>query len=475
MIFWVDPENPTAGKAISLQRLEGKAFELSPKYHEATSLIDGKANTALFEEHTAEEAAGYCKSLGEGWYLPAVRELHELFAAYNGVGYGEDGFTNAIPDAISDREKQARAAFDKLLTDLGGTIINKAAATGNGESYWSSTENEDGTKARYIRFGKWAEDAGNKTGTSRFVRCMFHVGDFKVPEEPATISLSTQSIALEAEAGSAGATTVTSNKDLSTIAVVIADPSWVGYAVADGVVTFTASSANETDAIRSTTATITVGAGENTATATVTISQAKKITVEPWKLGEVVPDTDKSTGGIVVWVDPTDGTRAKIVSMKREKVAWGAVDVEFGLADTDGAANTAKIAAHEKASTCTILAWVQALGEGWYIPSKDEVIAFYDYYNKNHSAQKNVEDLPAEERAQRDAVEAIFAAAGADPVNANGELTGGAATGSGESYWTSNEKSIDKAVYIRFGKFNNDGSTKTSTSRYARGMRVVKK
>lgn len=475
MIFWVDPENPTVGKAISLQRLEGKAFELTAKYHEATSLIDGKANTALFEEHTAEEAAGYCKSLGEGWYLPAVRELHELFAAYNGVGFGEDGFTNAVPDAISDREKQARAAFDKLLTDLGGTIINKAAATGNGDSYWSSTENEDGTKARYIRFGKWAEDAGDKTKTGRFVRCMFHVGDFKVPEEPATISLSTQSIALEAEAGSAGATTVTSNKDLSTIAVVIADPSWVGYAVADGVVTFTASSANETDAIRSTTATITVGAGENTATATVTISQAKKITVEPWKLGEVVPDTDKSKGGIVVWVDPTDGTRAKIVSMKREKIAWGVVDVEFGLADTDGAVNTAKIAAHEKASTCTILAWVQALGEGWYIPSKDEVIAFYDYYNKNHSTKDKVENLPAEERAQRDAVEAIFAAAGADPVNANGELTGGAATGTGESYWTSNEKGIDKAIYVRFGSFNNDGSTKTSTSRYARGMRVVKK
>nr|MBE6191186.1 hypothetical protein [Rikenellaceae bacterium] len=480
MIFWVDPENPTAGKAISLQRLEGKAFELSPKYHEATSLIDGKANTALFEEHTAEEAAGYCKSLGEGWYLPAVRELHELFAAYNGVGYGEDGFTNAVPDAISDREKQARAAFDKLLTDLGGTIINKAAATGNGESYWSSTENEDGTKARYIRFGKWAEDAGNKTGTSRFVRCMFHVGDFKVPEEPTTIKLSTQSIALEAEAGSAGATTVTSNKDLSTIAVVIADPSWVGYAVADGVVTFTASSANETDAIRSTTATITVGAGENTATATVTISQAKKITVEPWKLGEVVPDTDKSKGGIVVWVDPTDGTRAKIVSMKREKIAWGSMEVAFGIGDAEGAVNTAKIAAHEQASTCTILAWVQALGEGWFIPSKDELTAFYDYYNGGHSGTAvNTESISQAEKDQRDAVEAVFAAAGADPVNANGELTGSAATGSGESYWTSNEKSGNSATqvfYVRFGKFaNNSQSNKDSSSRYARGMRVVKK
>lgn len=481
MIFWVDPENPTTGKAISLQRLEGKAFELTMKFHEATSLIDGKANTALFEEHTAEEAAGYCKSLGEGWYLPARYELHELFAAYNGVGFGEDGFTDANPEAISDREKQARAAFDKLLTDLGGSIINHKAENDSGDSYWSSTESE-AEKAWVVRFGKWADAAYKKSGTTRFVRCMYQVGDFVVPEEPTTISLSTQSIALEAEAGSAGTTTVTSNKDLSTIAVVIADPSWVGYAVADGVVTFTASSANETDAIRSTTATITVGAGENTATATVTISQAKKITVEPWKLGEVVPDTDKSKGGIVVWVDPTDGTRAKIVSMKREKIAWGTEESEtfhFGTPTSgdEGSEVMAIIAAHEKASTCTIMAWAQALGEGWYIPTRSELTLFYDYYNTNHSVKDNVENLPAEERAQRDAVEKIFADAGADPVNANGELTGGAATGSGESYWTINEKSDGiKAFYVRFGKFGNDlQEYKSKNNRWARGMRVVKK
>ena len=480
MIFWVDPENPTAGKAISLQRLEGKAFELTMKFHEATSLIDGKANTALFEEHTAEEAAGYCKSLGEGWYLPARYELHELFAAYNGVGFGEDGFTNAVPDAISDREKQARAAFDKLLTDLGGTIINKAAATGNGDSYWSSTES-DAENAWSVRFGKWADAAYKKSGTGRFVRCMFHVGDFKVPEEPATISLSTQSIALEAEAGSAGATTVTSNKDLSTIAVVIADPSWVGYAVADGVVTFTASSANETDAIRSTTATITVGAGENTATATVTISQAKKIAVEPWKLGDVVADTDKSKGGIVVWVDPTDGTRAKIVSMKREKIAWGDNTFHFGTPTNadEGSDVMAIIAAHEKASTCTIMAWAQALGEGWYIPTRSELTLFYDYYNGNHSLKVNIEALPTEEKAQRDAVEKVFADAGADPIctNADGTASGSAVTGAGESYWTINEKSDGiKAFYVRFGKFGNDlQEDKTKSNRWARGMRVVKK
>ncbi len=247
--------------------------------------------------------------------------------------------------------------------------------------------------------------------------------------------------------------------------------------------TFTASSANETNDIRSTTATITVGTGEVTATATVSISQAKKIAVEPWKLGEVVADTDKSQGGIVVWVDPTDGTRAKIVSCKREKIAWGTDNTfHFGTPTNgdEGSEVMAIIAAHEKASTCTIMAWAQALGEGWYIPTRSELTNFYDYYNGNHSTQANIETLPAEELAQRDAVEKIFADAGADPVCAATDdptVTGAKVTGNGESYWTINEKSDGiQAFYVRFGKYGNDlQGDKTKANRYARGMRVVVK
>lgn len=481
MIFWVDPENPTVGKAVSLQRLEGKAFELSMKDHGATSLIDGKANTALYAEHTAEEAAGYCVAMGEGWYLPAREELAELFDVYNGVAHSDPSFVAVNTTDLTEAEKMARARFDKLLTDLGGVIINKAE--GSGESYWSSTEGDKsvGEYAWGVRFGKWASDQWKKSGTSRFVRCMYHVGDFVVPEEPATISLSTQSIALEAEAGSAGQTTVTTNKDLSTIAVAIADPSWVGCSVAEGVVTFTASSANETGNIRSTTATITVGAGENTATATVSISQAKKIAVEPWKLGEVVADTDKSKGGIVVWVDPTDGTRAKIVSFKRESIAWGTDNTVYLGTPTNGDEGSevmAIIAAHEQAATCTIMAWAQALGEGWYIPTRTELTLFYDYYNGNHDTKAAIEMLPAEELAQRDAVEKIFADAGADPVcaNADGTATGSKVTGNGEGYWSINEKSDGtKAFYVRFGKFENGLQGAKTGSRLARGMRVVVK
>lgn len=64
MIFWVDPTDKSIGKAVSLARLEGKPFELTMKAHGAESKVDGMANTELYTEHTAEEAAGFCKSMG---------------------------------------------------------------------------------------------------------------------------------------------------------------------------------------------------------------------------------------------------------------------------------------------------------------------------------------------------------------------------------------------------------------------------
>ena len=491
MIFWVDPENPTVGKAVSLQRLSGKPFEIEMNDHGATSLIDGKANTALYVEHTADEAAGYCVAMGEGWYLPARYELGELFDVYNGIAHEDPSFVAVNTTDLTDTEKTARAKFDKLITDLGGVVLN--TAEGSGESYWSSTEGDKATIGENswgVRFGKWACDQWKKSGTSRFVRCMYHVGNFEVPDEPATIKVSTQSVALEAEAGAAGTVTVTSNKDLSTIAVAVADASWVAATVADGVVTFAALSDNTTGDIRSTTATITVGEGENTATATVSISQAKKILVEPWQVGDVVADTATSKGGIVVWVDPTDGTRAKIISMDRAKMAWGDNTIAFGIGDTDGAVNTAKIAAHESVATCAIYAWTVAHGEGWYIPSKDEVTAFYDYYNGGHGGTDYpaaaTESITQKEKERRDAIEAVFAAAGADPINAlyaedgvTVTATGSQATGNGESYWTSNEKSgssVNQVFYVRFGKFSNTSqSDKGGATRYARAMRLVVK
>ena len=79
MVFWVDPENPEVGKAVSLQRQGGKAFEASVKLHEAFSTVNGVENTAKYADAGADDAVTFCTSLGEGWYLRALNEFLELF------------------------------------------------------------------------------------------------------------------------------------------------------------------------------------------------------------------------------------------------------------------------------------------------------------------------------------------------------------------------------------------------------------
>ncbi len=461
--------------------LEGKPFELTMKAHGAESRVDGLANTALYTEHTAEEAAGYCTAMGEGWYLPAVNELNELFDAYNGIGHEDPSFVAATIETLTDPEKMARAAFDKMLTDLGGTVID-ATTSGNGQSYWSSTEYDD-QNVYGVRVGKYLQDKWKKSGTARFVRCVRRVGNYLPPEEPATLTLSAQTLALEAAAGSTASVTATTNKELTTLAVTLADASWLAFEIADATITFRALSDNETGNARSTTATVTAGSGDNTASVTLTVSQAKLITVDPWQVGDIVPDADGLKGGIVFWVDPADGTHAKIVSLDRsEKIAWGADDVRFDLSDADGAVNSAKIAEHEQAATCTALAWCTARGEGWYLPSKNELTDLFDLYNGCHSGDgftnANTEAISDAEKAQRDKIEKLFIDAGGDPLNGTTDAYGSASTGAGDSYWASNEKSsgADQAFYVRFGKFSNGSpAAKTSASRYVRAMRVVEK
>lgn len=102
--------------------------------HNALSTVNGYANTALFTAPAANDAVAYCQSLGEGWYLPARDELWELFDVYNGIGHADPDFASVVPDKLTEVEKAARAAFDKMLTDLQGDVINEAAGSGNGKA-----------------------------------------------------------------------------------------------------------------------------------------------------------------------------------------------------------------------------------------------------------------------------------------------------------------------------------------------------
>ena len=271
MIFWVDPSNNMVGKAVSVKRQGGNPFEASVMSHNAISVVNGYLNTALFTTPAANDAVAYCQSLGEGWYLPARDELWELFDVYNGIKHTDSDFISAVPDKLTEVEKTARAAFDKMLTDLQGDVMNGAADSNNGESYWSSTENVAGDKAHWVRFGKSGTDAGNKTATNRFVRCMRTIGDYTYPEEPATLTVTPGLVTLEGINGAEANVTLGSNK--SEFSIVLADDSWLSYSISGTTVTFRAKSKNGTGKIRTTVATITAGTGMTAKSIEVSINQ----------------------------------------------------------------------------------------------------------------------------------------------------------------------------------------------------------
>ena len=470
MIFWVDPENPEVGKAISLQRQSGKAFEASIKLHEAFSTVNGVENTAKYIDAGVDDAVTFCTNLGEGWYLPAQNELVELFKAYNGVGPSDAGFTNATPDAISDSEKTARAIFDKKLTDLGGVVIN-VAASGNGESYWASTENEAGDKARYVRFGKYGLDWGAKTGTARYVRAMKLIGKYEFPEEPATLVISPTEVSLTSEEGATAEATITTNKATFTFVIEGNAGTWLSVMQENDKLMFTTLSANTGVDVRTATITVVAGIGDVQATMQLTVIQQKAIIGEPFTIGEFVTkdgDVELAHGGVVFWVDPTDPTKAIIVSLQRKNISWSTGFMgQLGATDTsDGSVNTQIIAQSEYATDIPAIAWCAEVGESWYWPAKDELIALYDAYNGNHSSSLIPNELSEEEKAARAAFDKALTDNGGTILNEQAD------NANGDSYWASTETSDgSKAFYIRFGKYGSLNISKGG----ARCVRLVRK
>ena len=249
--------------------------------------------------------------MGDGWYLPARDELWELFDAYNGVGHTDPDFVSAVPDKLTEVEKAARAAFDKMLTDLQGDVMNEAAGSGNGESYWSSTENAAGNQAYWVRFGKSGADAGNKTATNRFVRCMRTIGDYTYPEEPATLTVNPNPVTLEGANEAEANVTLTSNKTVFSVA--LANDSWLSYTISGTTVTFKAKSKNTTGDVRTTVATVTAGTGTAAKSVEVTVNQ--NVAAEGGASLElstnavtITPDAVTKSEGITMISDETEFT-----------------------------------------------------------------------------------------------------------------------------------------------------------------------
>ena len=194
------------------------------------------------------------------------------------------------------------------------------------------------------------------------------IGNYKFPEEPATLTVTPTQVGLTSEAGATAESTVTTNKSSYTVTIEGDGSTWFSVSKAENKITFTALSENTTDGSRTATVTVVAGSGEGQATATITVSQQKAIAVEPFTIGEYVTkdgDTELAEGGIVFWVDPADPSKAKIVSLKRESLKWTNGFAEgFGVTDGEnGYANTQTIAQSEHAADIPAIQYHGRYGE----------------------------------------------------------------------------------------------------------------
>lgn len=158
MIFYVNPDDKQSGKIVSLDeaaQLKWSTAEVDQPG--ATSTIDGAANLKAIKGvsgwETKFDAEAWCAAKDGGklnWYLPAIDELRQLFAASCGLTWVESGADESkkeinnwtgmsvtmLPGDNVNPYPEERAAFNKKLTNIGATALNADGTT----RYWSSTE-----------------------------------------------------------------------------------------------------------------------------------------------------------------------------------------------------------------------------------------------------------------------------------------------------------------------------------------------
>lgn len=175
VIFWQNPENPKEYKIVSAKAEKRAWSNATEVVGVSSSELSGPEANELIKKASGynkdTDAAGFCESLGEGWYLPTKAECYALFAVYNGIGFDES--TPATPNNISAAEKAARAAFNGVMGSIpDAVLLNTGADDANGDSSWICQESTDGKNAFYFRWGKRICDPGKKSSNTRYARCV---------------------------------------------------------------------------------------------------------------------------------------------------------------------------------------------------------------------------------------------------------------------------------------------------------------
>lgn len=158
IVFYVN-EDGMSGKIASLDEATRLKWSLAASAQPgATSAADGMTNLDAIKSQSgwqdSFEAEKWCAAKTDAnlqWYLPAIDELRQLYAATCGLKWtapGDPANNAAINPAWTDMLQtmlpgdntnpypEARAAFNTYITKVNGTPFNADGTT----RYWSSTE-----------------------------------------------------------------------------------------------------------------------------------------------------------------------------------------------------------------------------------------------------------------------------------------------------------------------------------------------
>lgn len=180
VIFWVDENQPNAGKIVSGAGTQIK-WGTASTYTWAPDIDtdNGAANHeyVLNVEGSSAEAypaVYYCKNLGDGWRLPTVNELHALAKTYYGiVGEPETDGTYYTTEPYMTNAAAFDAVLAQIATDDPNTEYDETKiAMSDNSWYWTGQGYTSNLKIQRVKFAqKYAVGAAGATNVN-FVRCV---------------------------------------------------------------------------------------------------------------------------------------------------------------------------------------------------------------------------------------------------------------------------------------------------------------
>ena len=144
VVFWADPNDPSKGKAVSGLSTEVTWHSSIKTFDDAANFAgdDSKANFDYllnrddYKANTANYAAiNFCKSLGEGWRLPSIPEIEDIFRVWS--GYKGDLSTAPSAEISYTLNNETASAFDNLLLQCKDNTNTMVVKPGAANWYWT--------------------------------------------------------------------------------------------------------------------------------------------------------------------------------------------------------------------------------------------------------------------------------------------------------------------------------------------------